>query len=307
MIYRSLRDGFGEALLELGQMNPKVVVVTANLGLSIRADAFAKAFPKRYFDVGVAEQNMIGVATGLALEGYTVFALSYACFSPTINFGTIRQSVCLNMANVKIVGSHAGLANSIYGFSHQALEDVALARCLPNMQVLAPIDACEAKLLTHKAAELVGPVYLRLTSPATPVVTVDGQQSVVLREGKDITVLGYGPVLTQALAALDKLPQISAEVINLSSIEPYPVTEVVRSVQKTGKLLCIEDHNVNGGVGELTLRVLHSNGINAFRSILMGVEDVISHTATDYQKIWQHYSLGTKTIEKNIKELFSLS
>ncbi len=303
---QSTRDSFGEALLELGAINPKIAVVTGNLGSSIRATAFAKAYPRRFFDVGVAEQNMIGFSAGLALDGYTVFALSYACFSPTINFNTIRQSVCLNQANVKIVGSHAGLANSYYGFTHQGLEDLALARTLPNLIVLSPLDAKETKLLTYQAAQTEGPVYLRLTNPPTPLWPQADFSHPLLQKGQDLTILGTGPILTQVLSVLKKLPQTSVEIINVSSLEPYPIEIVASSVKKTKRLLTIEDHNLNGGLGELTLRHLAEENITDFRSILMGVTDLITHTAPNHQKIWSHYGLGPTNIQKKITHLLSL-
>src|SRR3989338_3505331 len=204
------RNGYGDALLDLGENNPDVVVLSADLAESTRAMAFGKKYPDRFFEVGVAEQNMMGVAAGLALSGKIPFISSYATFSPGRNWDQLRVSVCYSRANVKVVGSHAGLSVGPDGATHQALEDIAMTRVLPNLTVVVPCDYEEAKKCTRAAAGLSGPVYFRLAREKTPVfTTVDTPFKIgraeILRDGDDLTIIGCGPVLYEALVAADEL------------------------------------------------------------------------------------------------------
>lgn len=250
---KSTRDGFGEGLLEAGK-NKNVWVVTANLGESTRANAFAKKYPKRFIDVGVAEQNMIGIAAGLASTGKTVVATSFAAFSPGRSFDQIRVSVALNKLPVIIVGSHAGLTVGEDGATHQALEDLALMRSLPGMTVLSPADFQEARELTKLAIKKNAPCYLRLSRQGfadcvkeKPVLG----KAAIIRKGKHITLCVTGPLLAHVLEAAELLAKqgISCEVINYSTIKPFDSTTVTKSGKKTGKIISFEEHQTAGGLG----------------------------------------------------------
>jgi len=303
MKLKSTRDGFGEALLELAKKDKNIVVVDANLKTSLRVSSFAEYCPERFIEVGVAEQNMIGVAAGLALSGKTVFTTSFACFSPAISWNNVRVSVCYSKANVKIVGSHAGLATGADGASHQALEDVSLMRVLPNMVVLAPADYYQAKALTFLAAKKKGPVYLRLTRPATPIITqkskVKSQKSKIggsqiLRKGKNLTIVSYGPILSEVLKAAEVL---DAEVINCYSLKPVDKKTIVDSARKTNQVLTVEDHLVCGGVGSIVAEVLSQEKRTPLKMMKMiGVQDKFGQSGRDYKELWQKYGLTKKII-----------
>lgn len=259
---RGIRDGFGQGLLELGQEDSFIAAVCADLRESIRMSAFADAFPERFFEVGVAEQNLVGVASGLAKEGFTVFAGSYAAFSPGRTHDQIRVSVCYANRNVKIVGGHAGITVGPDGATHQALEDIAMMRVLPNMTVVVPHDFESARILTRQVAALPTPAYLRLSRIST--CSLPGADEIqlgkvqVLREGFDLTVIACGVMVDRALRLAFDLEEqgISVEVLNLHTIKPLDVEGVLRSAQKTGKVMTLEEHQQAGGLGSAVAEVL---------------------------------------------------
>lgn len=267
---KAIRDGVGEGLLKLGGEHDDVVVLTADLAESVRVREFAEMYPERFFDVGVAEQNMIGVAVGLVNEGFVPFAASYATFSPGRNWEQIRVSVCLSNTNAKIIGSHAGVSSGKNGPSHQGTEDIALMRVLPNMVVLAPADANQASAMIEAAYKHEGPVYIRATRPDTPNFTRAPEQSsahgevfeigkaYVYREGKDITICACGIQVWDSLMVADELSRegIECEVINVSSIKPLDEKTILESAKKTGKVITIEDHQVMGGMGSSVAEML---------------------------------------------------
>lgn len=249
------RNGYGDGLLALGKTDDRVVVLTADLAESTRTDGFEKTYPDRFIECGVAEQNMMGVAAGLALSGKIPFVSSYAVFSPGRNWDQLRVSVCYGKANVKIAGSHAGLSVGPDGATHQALEDIAITRVLPNLTVIVPCDAEETKKCTIASAKINGPVYLRFGRSATPVITLPktpfaiGRHE-IFREGKDVTIATCGPLLYDALVAAKELERkgVSAEVLNCHTIKPFDADTLVRSVQKTGCCVTVEDHQITGGL-----------------------------------------------------------
>lgn len=264
-VAKATRDGYGEALVELGQSDPRVVVLSADLAESTRCLEFARQFPGRFIEVGVAEQNLAGIAAGMAMEGFTPFINSFAAFSPGRNWEQIRVSICYSNANVKIVGSHSGLSVGQDGATHQALEDIALMRVLPNLTVLVPADANQTRSAIFAAAGHPGPVYIRLTREETPVF-IDRDagfkigKAQVVREGSDITIAACGPMVYEALLAADQLIRpgtnstsplspISAEVINVSTIKPLDTETIVKSAKKTGRVVTVEDHQIAGGLG----------------------------------------------------------
>ena len=253
---RSSRDGFGDALLDLGRTNPRVVVLTADLAESTRVEAFAKQFPKRFFDVGVAEQNLLGVAAGLALSGKVPFATSYVAFSPGRNWDQLRVSVCYSQTNVKVVSTHAGLSVGPDGATHQGMEDLAMTRVLPNLTVVVPADYAEAYQATLALAKYEGPVYMRLSREPGSAVTSGDQlfhvgKARVLREGADVTLVACGLMVEVALEAADVLAArgIAAEVLNVPTIKPLDSVAIRASAWKTGAVVTIEEHQVTAGLG----------------------------------------------------------
>jgi transketolase len=252
----STRAGFGRGLVEAAQKNKQIVALTADLSESTKLLDFEKKFPERYFDVGVAEQNLAGVAAGLALSGKIPFMTSYAVFSPGRNWDQIRVSIAYNQANVKIVSTHAGLNVGPDGATHQALEDIALMRVLPHMTVVVPADAEQARQATIACARVQGPVYLRLTRSSTPVfinptTSFKIGQVQLLQTGTDVTLIACGPLVYQTLIAAHHLSQqgISATVINCHTIKPLDTKALLVSLKKTKAVVTIEEHQRAGGLG----------------------------------------------------------
>lgn len=251
---KAIREGVGEGLVRIGS-DERVVVVSADLAGSTKVVKFAEAYPDRFVDVGVAEQNMAGVAAGLSFTGKIPFMASYATFSPGRNWEQIRVSIALSRANVKIIGSHAGVATGKNGPSHQGTEDIALMRVLPNMTVLTPADAGECAAAIEAAYNHEGPVYVRTTRPDTPVFLKEKPFEIgkaqVFREGKDVTIAASGIQVWDSLMVAEELAQsgIDAEVINVNSIKPLDQYTILMSVEKTKKVVTIEDHQVVGGLG----------------------------------------------------------
>lgn len=250
------RVGYGEGLIEAGKKDENVVALCCDLTDSTKTGGFAKAFPDRYFELGVAEQNMAGVAAGLALEGKVPFIASYAVFSPGRNWDQIRISICYSKTNVKIAGAHAGISVGPDGATHQALEDIAIMRVLPNMTVICPCDAEETKKATTSAAKMKGPVYIRFGRAASPVFTTKKTPfkigaSEVFLVGSDVTVIACGQLVYEAMLAARELANIgiSVEVINSATIKPLDLKTILQSVKKTGAVVTVEEHQINGGLG----------------------------------------------------------
>ncbi len=265
--FKSTRDGFGAGLVEAARLDSKVVGLCADLSDSTRMSEFAKKYPDRYFEVGVAEQNLIGLASGLAKSGLIPFAASYACFSPTNSWGVIRTSVCYSQANVKIVGGHSGLATGPDGATHQALEDIAIMRVLPHMSVIVPADGHQAYQATLEIARYKGPVYLRTYKLDVPNITALHQpfvigQADVLTQGSDVCLIACGYMVHQALAATEKLVEqgVSVRVINMATIKPLDVTTLAKAFQETRLVLTLEDHQVIGGLGGAVAEVAMEAG-----------------------------------------------
>ena len=261
-----IRNGYGEGLLVLGKENPDVIVLCCDLVESTRSLDFAKAYPDRFVEVGVAEQNLAGLGAGMAHEGMIPFVTSYATFSPGRNWDQIRVSICYSGNNVKIIGSHAGISVGPDGATHQAMEDIAITRVLPRMTVLVPCDAIEAKKATIAAAKMNGPVYIRLAREKTPQFTIaetpfEIGQAFVYNEGKDCTIAAAGPQVYYALQAAHELSKegIECEVINSGSVKPLDEQTIISSVKKTGCLVSAEEHQVQGGVGSAIAECLARN------------------------------------------------
>ena len=302
---KGTREGFGEAMVELGRRNKSVVALSGDLRESLRMVEFGKAYPERFIEVGVAEQNMAGVGAGLALCGKIPFLCSFAVFSPGRNWDQIRVSVAYTNANVKIIGGHAGISVGQDGATHQALEDIALMRALPNMIVVAPCDAEQAKKATMAMADHVGPVYMRLTRPNTAIFTSPSAhfeigKAQILREGKEVTLVACGPLVYQALLAADGLQGvIDVEVINMHTIKPLDVETLLKSVKKTGKVVTLEDHQINGGLGSAVAEVLGERLPTKIKR--MGMMDRFGESG-DSTALLAKYGLDKKGIIKTIKE-----
>jgi transketolase len=259
----ALREAYGQALVELAASNPRVVALDADLMSSTKMDRFAQRFPERFFQVGISEADLIGVAAGLAREGFIPFASSFAIFATGKAYDQIRQSVCYSGNPVKIVASHAGLQSGAEGASHQALEDLALMRALPRMTVIVPGDAIEARKAIFAAAEWPGPVYIRLDRQGWPVLFDDSYEfrigrSARLCEGADLTIIACGSLLWPALAAADTLAAdgISARVVDMATIKPLDEDSVIAAAAETGAIVTAEEHQINGGLGEAVARVV---------------------------------------------------
>lgn len=253
----AIRAGFGRGLLEAGKRDKNIVALCADLTMSTKMDEFAKAFPERFVEIGIAEQNMVTVAAGMALAGKTPFTSSYAAFSPGRNWEQIRTTICLNETNVKIVGGHAGVSVGPDGATHQMLEDIALMRVLPHMTVVVPTDAVEAAKATLALAHYRGPAYLRIAREKSPVITTDESpfslaKAQILRHGSDATIVACGTMVYQALMAAEELArkhQLEVEVINAAVIKPLDTITIVSSARKTGAVLTVEEGQIIGGLG----------------------------------------------------------
>ena len=301
------RDGFGEALLELGKRNKDVVVVSADLAESTRCLEFGKKYPERFIEVGVAEQNMAGVAAGLALEGKIPFICSFGVFSPARNWDQIRISICYNKANVKIIGAHAGLNVGEDGATHQAMEDMAITRVLPNMTVIAPCDFEETKKAIWAAVKFEGPVYIRFAREKSPMMTLPNTkfkigQAEVFKEGDDVTIIACGPMVYEALLAAKDLKKekIQAEVINCHTIKPIDVKTIIRSAKKTNRVVTIEEHQINGGLGSAVAEVLAQNYPVPMK--IIGMPDKFGESGTG-KELLDKYGLNSKHIVNEVKSL----
>lgn len=256
------RDYFGKALRELAARED-IVVLDADLASSTKTSEFQKVAPERFVEVGIAEQNMIGVSSGLAAEGKTVFASTFGVFASGRCWEQIRMGVAYPKLNVKIVATHCGISVGEDGASHQALEDISLMRSLPNMTVISPADANETYAATMAIAEYDGPVYMRMGRSPVPIVTEEGEPYVigrakVLREGKDVSLFGTGQMVFNCMEAADELEKegISAEVVNISTIKPLDREAVLSSVSKTGCAVTAEEHSIIGGLGSAVSELL---------------------------------------------------
>lgn len=304
-----IRKGFGEGLVEAGEKNPQVVALSADLTESAQALPFKEKFPNRFVQVGIAEQNLASVASGLAAMGKIPFIASYAMFSPGRNWEQIRTTICYNNRPVKIVGSHAGVSVGPDGGTHQAIEDLALTRILPRMIVLSPCDAIEAKKATLASVDTNTPVYLRLAREKTPVMTtaetpfeIGKAQIFWTSEKPKVGIIATGALLHKALLAAEALEKegIEVEVMNLSTIKPLDEEAIINLAKKTGKIVTVEEHQIAGGMGSAVAELLAKNFPVPMRFI--GVNDEFGQSGTPAELI-EHYGMGEKDIMKAVKEL----
>lgn len=303
---RAMRDGYGEGLVEAGRRNSAVVALSADLTESTRTDLFKAAFPNRFFEMGISEQNMMGVAAGLAASGKVPFVNSFACFSPGRNWEQLRISVCLSGNNVKIIGGHAGVGNGVDGGNQQMFEDIALTRVLPNLTVVVPADYEQAKKMTLAIADFFGPVYMRMTKPKREVVTTGGTpltlgRAQVFRTGKDVTVFACGAMVYEALRAAEELTgKIDVEVINVHTIKPLDKETILRSAAKTGKVVTAEEHSIIGGLGGAVAELLSEELPTKMRR--MGMKDRFGESG-EPSELLVKFGMTKEAIIGQIKEL----
>lgn len=302
---KSIRAAFGDTLFELALKNHHLYVVDAGLYPSLHLTKFKDRFTSRFIEAGIAEANAAAIAAGLAATGKEVFLTSFACFSPAINWAVIRQSICYNHHPVKIVASHAGLMSGDLGASHQMLEDIALMRSLPQMEVFAPLDAHEVQKMLPVILRSRSPAYLRLVRPETPLVTPKNisfsiGKSSHLAHGDQITVLGFGPILTQLL--LPDFAKYSLDIINCSSLKPLDEKTILNSLKLTGRCLVIEDHQKIGGLGEAVAHLILKNSLK-IKFAHLGVDNSFGQSAYNYFDLYYHYSLSPLFILDHIRSL----
>lgn len=299
-----IRNGFGDGLVSAGDANEEVVALCCDLVDSTKTADFANAYSNRFIEMGIAEQNMAGVGAGMALGGKIPFITSYAVFCPGRNWDQIRVSICYTNANVKIVGSHAGVSVGPDGATHQALEDIAITRVLPNMTVVVPADATEAKKATEALAEHVGPAYIRLARAATADVFTDKVpfeigKAHVLRSGSDMSIIACGSMVGQVLFAAEQLFEkgIDAEVINMSTIKPFDKKTVGLSIEKTKKIVTVEEHQVAGGLGSVVAEF--ASGIGGYPVLRIGIDDHFGESG-EPDELWNAYGLSVDAIVEKI-------
>ncbi|NCT17763.1 MAG: transketolase [Flavobacteriaceae bacterium CG_4_8_14_3_um_filter_34_10] len=306
---KDTRSGFGAGLTELGQTNPNVVALCADLIGSLKMDDFKKNHPERFFQIGIAEANMMGIAAGLTIGGKIPFTGTFANFSTGRVYDQIRQSIAYSDKNVKICASHAGLTLGEDGATHQILEDIGLMKMLPGMTVINTCDYNQTKAATLAIAEHQGPVYLRFGRPSVPNFTPENGKfeigkAVLLHEGTDVTIVATGHLVWEALEACATLDDagISAEVINIHTIKPLDNDAILKSVKKTGCIVTAEEHNFLGGLGESVARVLAENLPTPQE--LVATQDTFGESGTPAQ-LMEKYGLNAEAIVKAVKKVIS--
>lgn len=304
---KETRKGFGDAMYELGQVREDVVVLTADLGGSLRLNDFIKHFPDRFFNAGVAEANMVGVAAGMTIGGRIPFATSFANFLTGRVYDQIRQSVAYANKNVKLCASHAGLTLGEDGATHQILEDIGLMRMLPNMTVIVPADYNQTKAATKAIVDHEGPVYLRFGRPKVPNFMPEEEsftigKATVLQEGTDVTVIACGHMVYKSIEAAQQLAakNISVEVINMATIKPLDESAILRSVEKTGCVVTAEEHQLHGGLGDAVAHVLTSH--HPAPQEIVAVQDTFGESGTPDQ-LMAKYGIDTANVVAAIEKV----
>jgi len=312
---KATRTGFGEALVAEGTKNEEIVVISADVTNSTCCDKFAKKFPRRFFDVGVAEQSMATIAAGLGISGKIPFIASYAAFSPGRNWEQIRTTIAYNDSNVKIVGSHAGIMTGSDGATHQATEDIATMRAMPNMKVIVPCDANEAIKATIAASKIWGPVYIRLSREETPLLTTpeapfvpgkaeifwDSSDSKKKKLSPQVCIAACGPLLANALVAAETLEKedIGSVVLNVHTIKPLDENKILEMAKKCGAFVSVEDHSVIGGLGGAIAELLAKEKPAPMEFV--GIQDVFGESGNAWELV-EKYGLSAKDIAKAVKK-----
>ncbi len=301
------RSGFGQGLLEAGKRNQNVVALCADLTESVKMGAFKEAFPERFFQIGISEANMVGVASGLALSSKVPFIGSFAAFSTGRVYDQIRQSVAYSNTNVKIAGSHAGITLGEDGATHQILEDIGLMKMLPNMVVINPCDYNQTVQATIAAAEYIGPVYIRFGRPKVPIFISEDTpfqigKALMLNEGKDVTILATGHLVWEAIQTGEMLAEkgIDAEIINIHTIKPLDNEAILKSIAKTGCVVTCEEHQYNGGLGDSVAQLLALNNPKPIEYI--GIDDKFGESGKP-EDLMVKYGLKSQNIVHAVEKV----
>ncbi len=306
----SLRGQYGKTLIDIGSKNKNIVVLDADLAKSTKTIGFGEKFKDRFFDMGLSEQDMISTAAGIALTGKTVFASSFSVFLTGRVFDQVRQSVCYNQANVKLVATHSGLGVGEDGATHQALEDIALMRSLPNMRVIVPADSIETAGVIEYISNEYGPFYVRLTRGDLPIVNDINHKfklgkSKILTKGNDIVIFAIGSMVEKALKSFEKLKKLSinASVVNLSSIKPLDENTIINLAKETGSVITLEDHSVFGGMGSAVSELLSQECPTKMK--IIGIENSFGRSGKS-EDLYNYFNLTSERVVKEAKILLGL-
>ncbi|MGD0077854.1 MAG: transketolase C-terminal domain-containing protein [Sedimentisphaerales bacterium] len=309
MKMQNCRTVYGETLVELGRENERIVVLEADLSKTTMTKLFEQAFPQRFFEMGIGEQNMISVAAGLALCGKIAFANSFAVFAAGRPYDQIRVSVCIGKLNVKIVGSSCGISDFGDGATHQGIEDVAIMRAIPNMTVLSPADGIETRKMTRAVAEYDGPVYLRIPRNDIPDVTDEKQEfkigrPSVIREGKDVTVFAHGYMVYKALKAAETLEKEGKQVrvVNVSTLKPIDEEAIRKLAADVKGIVTVEEHTIIGGLASIVAFALRGTAIPIEA---VAIQDCFGQSALSYEQLLEHYGLTDTAVVKAVKKVLA--
>lgn len=307
MELKNLRTAYGETLVELGGENKNIVVLEADLGKSTMTNMFQNKFPERYFEMGIAEQNMASTGAGLSLTGKIPFINSFAVFASGRAYDQIRQTISIAGLNVKICGSSSGLSDFGDGSTHQAIEDMAIMRAIPNMTVLVPADAVETKKMLRAMVDYHGPVYIRINRNDLPVYTSEeGKYEIgkvnVVREGKDVAIFANGVMVSKAMEAAEELQKggISAKVINVSTIKPLDRAGIIESVKGSKAVVTAEEHSIIGGLGSAITEALRAE--KGLPIEFVGVKDSFGTSASNYNELLEFYGLTSEAVVEAVKK-----
>lgn len=302
---KATRQSYGEALLELGKENEKIVVFDADLSSATKTNLFAKEFPNRFFDMGIAEQNMISTAAGMSTCGKIPYASTFAIFAAGRAYDQIRNSVCYPNLNVKICATHAGITVGEDGATHQMIEDIALMRTLPNMTVISTSDDVQTKWAVKEISKIDGPVYLRLSRLSTPIIYNEGQKfeigkAIQIGDGTDGTIFATGVTVAEAIKAQEELKQksINVRVVDIHTIKPIDKEIIIKCAKETKKLISIEDHNVIGGLGSAIAEVLTAEYPKGL--IRLGVKDTFGKSGKA-EELMEYFKITAKDIVYNFR------
>ena len=304
---QNCRTVYGETLVELGRKNERIVVLEADLSRTTMTKLFEKEFPRRFFEMGIGEQNMISTAAGLALCGKIAFANSFAVFAAGRPYDQIRVSACIGRLNVKIVGSSCGLSDFGDGATHQSIEDVAIMRAIPNMTVLSPADGIETRKMTRAAADYEGPVYMRILRNDVPDVTGENQEfkigkPTVIREGTDVTVFAHGYMIYKSLKAAETLAKkgVSLRIVNVSTLKPIDEKAIKKLASGVRGVVTVEEHTIIGGLASAIAFILRGT---ATPMEAVAIQDCFGQSALNYEQLLEHYGLTDTAIVKAVKKV----
>jgi len=305
---KSLRVAYGETLVELGSENENIVVLEADLGKSTMSCMFQDKYPERYFEMGIAEQNMASTAAGLSLTGKIAFISSFAVFVSGRAYDQIRQTISIAKLNVKICGSSSGLSDYGDGSTHQAIEDVSIMRAIPNMTVLVPVDAVETRKMVRAAAEHNGPVYIRINRNELPIYTSDGLAYKIgkiytVREGKDVVVFANGVMISKAMEAAQELEKagISVKVVNVSTVKPLDEKAIKEATAGCKAVVTAEEHTIIGGLGSAITEALRLEKNLPIEFV--GIKDCFGTSADNYDELMDYYGLSSEAIKDAVLKL----